>query len=143
MKYVLDTNIVSQAMRANPRVLGHLNAAEHDQLLLSVVTFAEVEFGIARAPKGPRGRSRRGEELRELFDALLTYVDVAAWDRAAAERYVAIRVECEAAGKAIDQADLMIAAHAASLGATLVTADKALLRHARIRTMPPSVSWLT
>lgn len=142
MKYFLDTNIVSHAMRGNDRVIEHLKAAERDQLFLSVVTFAEIEYGIARAPKGRRGLSERSKVLRDLFDALLTYIEVASWDRAAAGRYAAIRVECEEAGRGIDQADLMIAAHAASLGATLVTADKALLQRPKVRAMPMAVNWL-
>jgi tRNA(fMet)-specific endonuclease VapC len=143
LRYFLDTNIVSHAMRGNPKVIERLKAAERDQLFLSAVTFSEIEYGIARAPKGQRGLSRRSKELRELFDALLTYIEVAAWDRAAAKRYAAIRVEREGAGKGIDQADLMIAAHAASFGATLVTADKALLQRPKARAMPPAVNWLT
>ena len=142
MKYVLDTNIVSQAMRGNRRVIERLSAAEHDQRLISAVTFAEIEYGVARLPKVPHGRSRRREELKALFDALLTCLDVLAWDRAAAGRYATARVECEEAGRKVDQADLMIAAHAASIGATLVTANKALLRRPKARSPPAAVDWL-
>lgn len=124
-------------MRGHEKVIARLKVAERDELLVSVVTFAEIEFGIARAPK-----SRRVRELAELFEALLTYVEVATWDRAAAKHYVAIRVESEKSGKRIDQADLMIAAHAASLGATLVTADHALLQRPKVRAMPSTVNWL-
>lgn len=128
-------------MRGDAKVIGRLRASQGDDLLLSAVSLAEIEYGLARLPRGQRGPSKRVAELRELFDALLTYLEVASWDRNAAERYAVVRHESEAAGLALDQADMMIAAHASSLGATLVTADRALLRRPRPRWLPAAANW--
>ena len=138
---MLDTNIVSLAMRGDAKVIDHLGTSAGDELLLSAISLAEIEYGLTRLPRGPRGPSKRAAELRQLFDALLTYFQVVAWDRAAAERYAIVRHESETAGMAIDQADLMIAAHASSLEATLVTADQALLRRPRPRWLPATANW--
>lgn len=138
---MLDTNIVSLAMRADSRVIDRLKAAHDDDLLISTISLAEIEYDLARLPRGPRGPSKRASELRELFDALLTYVEIVAWDRSAAQRYAMVRGEAEAAGLTIDQADMMIAAHAVSLGATLVTADQTLLRRPKPRWMPMTSNW--
>lgn len=140
---MLDTNMVSLAMRGDAMVIDHLKAAQGEELLTSTVTLAEVEYGLARLPRSPRGLSKRARELRELFDALLTYLDVAPWERDAALRYALVRSESETAGLAIDHADMMIAAHALSLEATLVTADQTLLRRPKPRWMPPTVNWAT
>ena len=129
-------------MRGEPKVIDRLKRAKRDQLFMSAVSLAEIEYGIARLPHGPRGPSKRSEELRELFESLQTYVEVAAWDRLAAKRYATVRTESEAAGLAIDQADMMIAAHASSMEATLVTAERTLLRRPRAHWMPPAVNWL-
>ena len=142
MIYLLDTNIVSQAMRANPKVIERLKQLEHGRVAMSAVTFAEIEYGIMRFPKGQKGRTRRRSELKALFDALLTYVDVLPWDRAAAMPYAHTRIDCEVTGMNLDQADLMIAAHAVSSGATLVTDDAALLRRSKSSSSPKIVNWL-
>jgi toxin FitB len=52
---VLDTNVVSEAMKPepNPSVLAWLNAQVAETLFLSSVTLAELLFGIASLPDGP------------------------------------------------------------------------------------------
>jgi tRNA(fMet)-specific endonuclease VapC len=142
VRFLVDTNIVSHAMRGEAKVIDRLKRTQRDRLFMSVVSLAEIEYGIARLPRGPGGPSKRSEELRELFESLQTYVDVAAWDRPAAKRYAVIRAESEASGLAIDQADMMIAAHASSMEATLVTADRTLLRRPKAPWMPTTVNWL-
>ena len=141
MRFVLDTNMVSLAMRGDSRVIDHLKAFQGDDLLISAVTLAEIEYGLARLPRSARGPSKRASELRELFDALLTYMGIAAWDRGAALRYASMRSESENAGLTIDHADMMIASHALSLDATLVTADRTLLRRPKPRWMPATANW--
>jgi len=55
----------------------------------------------------------------------LRRVDVLAWDNGAADTYGAMRAELERLGKTLGALDMMIGAHALSLGAVLVTNDRA------------------
>lgn len=110
-------------MNADARVAGHLAKLANGQAAISAVTYAEVRYGLQRQ----RGMERK----RELFERLLEHLDVLAWDREAAEAYAEERVACERDGQTLDQADLMILAHAGSSGRILVTRDAALLRRDR------------
>lgn len=123
MSRLLDTNIVSLAMNADPRVMGHLAKLGPGKAAISTVTYAEVRYGLLRH----HGMERK----RELFERLLEHLDVLAWDREAAMAYAEERVACERDGQALDQADLMILAHASSSGRILVTRDAALQRRDR------------
>ena len=74
---------------------------------------AEIEYGIAK--------SRRRQHNRRVFDALLSGFRVLPFDAAAARLYGPIRAELEKRGRLIGPYDLMIAAHAKSVDAVLVT----------------------
>ena len=121
MTWLLDTNIVSAAMSADPRVIERLAALHHGHAAISTVTYAEVTFGLDRAPQAMARK-------RELFERLMEHVEVLSWDRDAAIAYSKERLACEREGRRIDQADLMILAHAASSGRVLVTRDATLRR---------------
>ena len=123
MKHLLDTNIVSLAMNADPRVMARLAKLPPGEAAISAVTYAEIRYGLRRRP----GLERK----QELFERLLEHLDVLPWDRAVAAVYADERVGCEADGHVLDQADLMILAHAGSTGRILVTRDEALLRRDR------------
>ena len=56
------------------------------------------------------------------------HIDILPWDTDAATAYAQERIACERDGQALDQADLMILAHASSTGRILVTRDAALQR---------------
>lgn len=129
-------------MRGNPEVIERLRPIEYGRVAISVVTFAEIEYGITRLSKGRPERTRRQKDLRALFDSFLTYVDVLPWDRSAAESYARVRVVCETSGLVLDQADLMIAAHARSAGAILVTDDAAILGRSKSSSFPKTENWL-
>jgi tRNA(fMet)-specific endonuclease VapC len=141
LKYVLDTNLVSEAMRGNASVLQRLTTLAPGAAGVSSVTCAEIEYGIGRLSVGSRPTVRQ-RELRELFEALASYVQVLSWDRVAAGCYARGRLDCESAGLSVDHIDLMIAAHAKAEACILVTADKALVRAAKLRAMPPVENWL-
>jgi tRNA(fMet)-specific endonuclease VapC len=89
-----------------------------ESLCISAVTEGELLFGIAKRPDA--------RALHDLVGEFLRRVDVEPWDRAAAARYGALRAELSRQGKALAALDLMIAAHALSLDATLVSNDQAL-----------------
>ena len=123
MNRLLDTNIVSLAMNADAQVLKQLAQVGPGEAAISAVTYAEVRYGLQRQT----GMERK----RELFERLLEHLDVLSWDREAASAYADERAACEREGQALDQADLMILAHAGSTGRTLVTRDGALRRRDR------------
>jgi tRNA(fMet)-specific endonuclease VapC len=85
------------------------------QVCISTVTEAELRFGLALKPAAVK--------LADLVDRFLLGVTSVAWDSAAAMAYAALCVISWRRGKRPAAMDLMIAAHAHSLGLTLVTSD--------------------
>jgi len=111
---MLDTNIVSELIR-NPAGLAAQRAREAGSAVcVSVIVAAELRYGCAK--KGSAQLLRRVEEF-------LSEVPVLPFDVPADGEYGSIRAELEAAGRPIGSNDLLIAAHAHTLGATVVTAN--------------------
>lgn len=110
---ILDTNVVSEAMRPapDPAVTGWLNHQAADTLFLSSITLAELLFGIGALPSGaPKDRLARSlDGLLGLFPGR-----VLAFDADAARRYADMAVAARAAGRPLAAADGYIAAIAAS-----------------------------
>jgi tRNA(fMet)-specific endonuclease VapC len=132
MNLLLDTNIVSLAMSADPVIIKQLAKLAPDAAAISAVTYAEIRYGLRRSTSD-ESPSRHSIMARknELFDRLIAHVDVLPWDRSAAAAYGEERYACERDGQALDQADLMILAHAGSTGRVLVTRDAALQRRSQ------------
>ncbi|MDI6026041.1 type II toxin-antitoxin system VapC family toxin [Corticibacterium sp. UT-5YL-CI-8] len=117
-RYLIDTNIASHIIRGdNPRILERLVAVPMDALAVSTVTEGELLYGLAK-----RGNP---SALAERVNQFLLRVTIWAWDRKAAASYGDLRAACQSKGVSLSALDMMIAAHARSLEATLVTADKA------------------
>lgn len=117
---VLDTNVVSEMMAAVPhpavvRVLDALTAPP----TLTAITVAEIRFGVAVLPKGPRQR-RLGEAAEQVF-AALGAARILPFDEPAGAAYAKIAAARRAAGQPISQFDAMIAAICTVHGATLFT----------------------
>lgn len=114
-RYMLDTNIVSDLVR-NPQgaVFDKIVEIGSDNLCVSIITAAELRYGCAR-----KGSPR----LLQQVEAILGGLDILLFDVPADVEYGGIRAELEAAGRPIGPNDLLIAAHAYALGATLVTAN--------------------
>jgi tRNA(fMet)-specific endonuclease VapC len=112
---MLDTNIVSDMMR-NPagNVARHIAEVGDDNLCLSIITAAELRYGAAKS-----GSAR----LSERVEAVLARVPILPLDVATDTEYGDIRVALESSGQPIGPNDLLIAAHACSLGAVVVTAN--------------------
>lgn len=112
---MLDTNIVSDLVR-NPQgaVTRHIVRVGPDAICISIITAAELRYGCAR--KG-------SPKLLANVEAILSSIQILAFDVQSDAAYGEIRAELEAAGKPIGPNDLLIAAHANSLGAVLVTAN--------------------
>jgi tRNA(fMet)-specific endonuclease VapC len=121
MRYMLDTNTCSYVLRSRPAsVKQRFDEVGPDALSVSALVLAELLFGAARHPSGAVIR----REIRDFVSRLT----VLPWDEAAAEHYGDIRTGIETCGKPLGAMDLMIAAHARSRGATLVSSD---VRHFR------------
>jgi tRNA(fMet)-specific endonuclease VapC len=124
--YLLDTNTVSYILKGSPpRVRQHLARTPMEAVSISVITEAELRFGLARRPDA--------KNLRFAVDEFLLRVDILPWDSAAARHYADIRAEIEAAGTPMGNMDLMIAAQALSAGATLVTSDRSFHHIRRLK----------
>ena len=120
--YLLDTDISSYIIRRRPaKVRDRFRALGGGELAISVVTEAELRYGAARAASPPRVLADVEDFLRRLV--------VRDWDGAAAAHYATIRAHLERAGKPLGNMDLLIAAHARSLGAVLVTNNQKHFRH--------------
>ena len=114
MHYMLDTNICSYILKNRPpSVKARFDELGCDVRALSTVVLAELYYGAARHPKGLA--------IRRDIDDFSSRLDVIAWDEAAAEHYGAIRAALEKEGNPVGAMDMMIAAHARSRGATLVS----------------------
>lgn len=116
--YLLDTNTVSYYIAGNPpKVRERLDRVGLQKTAVSTITEAELRYGVARNPTAAR--------RRESVDSFLRNALIQPWDSAAARAYGLLRAEQERKGKPLSTEDLMIAAHALSLGLTLVTNDGA------------------
>lgn len=113
MRYLLDTNVVSQLVRRpDGAVARHVAALEPGSVAISVIVAAELRYGAYR-----RGSVRLTVQL----EAVLSAIDVLPLEEPADQHYGAIRNDLERIGQPIAHNDLLIAAHARALGATLVT----------------------
>lgn len=116
MRYMLDTNICSYVLRSRPpSVKARFDEAGPGALTVSTVVLAELLYGAARHPAAVAIRRKIGD--------LASRLDVVQWDEAAAEHYGAIRAALEKRGTPLGAMDMLIAAHARSRGATLVSND--------------------
>ncbi len=113
MKYLLDTDICIYVINERPRrVLDRFSRHSVGDLGVSGITVAELAFGVEKS-----GSARN----RAALDAFLLPLEIAAYDLAAALCYGGIRSALERKGTPVGPLDTLIAAHALSLGVTLVT----------------------
>jgi tRNA(fMet)-specific endonuclease VapC len=123
IRYLLDTNTVSFHVRASsPALQRRLRRVEAAQVALSVVTEMEIRYGLARNPR---------LRIAGLVEEFLAGITILPLDSSVARAYGRVRAELESAGKAIGPLDLMIGAHALSIGATLVTNNVQEFRRVR------------
>jgi predicted nucleic acid-binding protein len=118
---LLDTNVVSEFMRAHPdgQVKLFVAAQRLETLFLPSLVVAEIRYGLARLPEGQR---RSG--LEALFERLLAegFADrVLPFDATCAACYARARAAREAAGRPISMPDALIGGMALAHGATLAT----------------------
>ncbi|WP_043481059.1 type II toxin-antitoxin system VapC family toxin [Janthinobacterium sp. HH01] len=133
---LLDTNVVSEAMRARPNaaVLAWLNQQTAETLHLSSVTLAELMFGIEIHPTGKRKKS-----LMQIFDHLMgLFKDrVLPFDADAARHYARLAVAARCVGRGFPTPDGYIAAIAASRALIVASRDTGPYEAAGISVINP------
>ena len=113
-RFMLDTDTCSYIMkRSHPLVLKRLQSVPVADVCMSVVTKAELLYGVEVSP-------RRTQDAAALA-AFLPYVESMEFDEDAAQHYAEIRADLKRRGAMIGANDLFIAAHARALRFTLVT----------------------
>ncbi len=121
VRYLLDTNTASDAINGNvASVRVRLLNTPMPEIGVSVITEAELRFGVARLPSAVR--------LKGLVEEFLLRVEVLPWNSEAARHYAVIRAALERSGKPTGNMDMLIAAQALAAEAVLVTHDRVFRR---------------
>ncbi|OEC33626.1 hypothetical protein SAMN05216600_10737 [Pseudomonas cuatrocienegasensis] len=135
---VLDTNVLSELMRAKPSpdVVAWLDAQPASQVFISAITVAEILYGIARMADGKRKQGLL-DLATQMFDEDFAG-RILPFDSEAAVHYAGLAAESEAQGRVVDMADAQIAAIAALHGARVATRN---VRHFDYLGVPVTNPW--
>lgn len=123
MRYLLDTNAVSALMRGQPRLAARVSETPREDIAISQVTAAEIEFGLRYLPP-----SRRRRALQAQWTAVGSDLIRLPWDDEVSRRFGEQKARLERSGDRMSDFDLAIAAHVIAYGLTLVTAGGAFAR---------------
>jgi tRNA(fMet)-specific endonuclease VapC len=115
-RYLLDTNVISDFVRGDRRVLSRVKSARPDVLAVSTVTVMEIEYGLAL-------QSTRARKLRPLLEALIGSIAVLPFTVADAAASASARAALRRHGRPIGPYDVLLAGSALSRGLVLVTAN--------------------
>jgi len=134
---LLDTNVISEALRPTPaaRAIAWIDAQPLETLFLAAITVAELRFGIAAMAAG-----RRQRDLQDSLESRVLPLfagRVLPFDLAASQSYAALMARARAAGFVIGRADGWIAAIAAANGMAVATRDTAPFRAAGVKVIDP------
>ena len=133
---LLDTNLVSEAMRRNPdpAVRDWFDAHAPETLFLSTITVAELLFGVGAMPSG-----RRRDRLAAALDDVLALFAprILPFDTAAARHHADLAVRARAAGKGFPTPDGYIAAIAAARGLAVASRDTSAFEAAGLMVINP------
>ena len=114
MVLLLDTSVCVYLIREKPRsILERFNEHAVGDIGISVITLAELEYGVSKSSKPAKNKAA--------LDQFVAPLEVGAFDRSATAVYGKLRVTLEKKGQSIGSMDLLIAAHALSLNVRLVT----------------------
>ncbi len=134
---LIDTNVISEPLRAapEPKVVEWLDMQPLETLYLSVITIAELRFGVARLPAG----KRRNTLLERLETQVIPSFAgrVLTFDLAATQAYADLMSKAQSAGLVIGMADGYIAAIATVNGMTVATRDVAPFKAAGVSVINP------
>ena len=123
MRYLLDTNIVSDLVR-NPhgRVAEHIRKIGEDKVCTSIIVAAELRYGSTK-----KGSSRLAAQLEAVLGAL----EILPFEAPADRIYGLVRTKLEQTGRQIGGNDLLIASQALALGCTVVTSNEDEFSHVK------------
>lgn len=114
MKLMLDTNVCIYLIKEHPAsVLERFVSHPVGDIGVSVITLAELEYGVSKSSRPARNR--------EALEQFVSPLEVASFDRDATTAYGKLRTTLEKTGQPIGSMDLLIAAHAISLDVRLIT----------------------
>jgi tRNA(fMet)-specific endonuclease VapC len=117
MRYLLDTNVVSDLVRhPQGRIAEHIREIGEAQICTSIIGAAELRYGVMK---------RKSPRLAMQLEAILGALDVLPFEAPADTAYALIRTRLEQIGRPIGANDLLIAAQAVALGYTVVTDNEA------------------
>ncbi len=123
-EYMLDTDICSYIIKERPSsVLDRFRELKMDQICISVVTYAELIYGVEH--------SSTKRINRQIVDDFVKHLGVIEWNKAAAEHYGNIRADLQKRGLLIGAMDMMISAHARSRENTLITNNESHFRRVK------------
>ena len=114
--FMLDTDTCIFLMRGeSPALAARVQSVPLQQQVMSVVTFAELTYGVQASAAAKR------KQNQSVLDSLVLHLSVLDWPQDAAKHYAEIRTDLKKRGAQLGAADLMIAAHARTMGAIVVT----------------------
>ena len=114
MLYMLDTTACIGIIKNNPLVLRQrLFQLDVAQVTISSIVLYELEYGVCRSQQVERNRAN--------LEAFLQYIQILEWTEEQSREAALVRCELAKLGQPIGHYDTLIAAHARSLKATLVT----------------------
>ena len=111
---MLDTNICIYLIKEHPvSVLERFTSHPVGDIGISVITLAELEYGVSKSTRPARNR--------DALEQFVSPLEVPSFDRRATRAYGRLRTMLEKKGQPIGSMDLLIAAHALSLDVRLIT----------------------
>ena len=114
--YMLDTDTCIFLMRGElPALAEKVQSVPLQQQVMSAVTFAELTYGVHASA------AQKRKQNQAVLDSLALHLAVLDWPQEGAQHYAEIRGDLKKRGAQLGAADLMIAAHARAIGATVVT----------------------
>jgi len=123
MRYLLDTNIVSDLVR-NPqgRIAWHIRKVGESEVCTSIIVAAEMRYGAAK---------KDSARLTSQLEAVLRALEILALEAPVDATYGLLRLQLEKAGRPIGANDLLIAAQALTLDVTVVTDNEKEFRQVK------------
>ncbi|CAB5496458.1 VapC toxin protein [Bathymodiolus thermophilus thioautotrophic gill symbiont] len=114
MIYMLDTNIISYLIKSHDEMLVRKFevVSQYDLVVISSISVAELRYSV---------KKKQSKNLETVVNNFLHPLEQKDFDESSAIIYGDIRVDLEKRGRVIGALDMLIAAHAKSLGATIVT----------------------
>ena len=114
IKYMLDTNICIYIIKQKPQnIIESFRQVQVAEIGISTITLSELEYGVMKSAKP--------EQNKIALAQFVAPIEISAYDDVAAQHYGSIRAHLERQRTPIGSLDILIAAHALSMGSVLIT----------------------